>query len=236
LLSSASPCGEHIEMLLGEGHPPAVVKLVPVLSTPKTVAAVVDAKPLDTTATRPVKLPARPSRSLWSIPGWAQCPRLSARNQSLAGREGLPWDRLGLSETGSPFSQLRMSNARRRSQGALEDGKHQFFIGSSSLDATGCADWVAEQGRFEPSVSREDLPRENGCECSGSWCRNSASILREMSSLSVRYDFVVNLGIPVSREYGWGRRPTFPPMVGRRPVRRCLRIYPSPTRTTRTGS
>jgi len=46
LLSSASPWGEQVERLLGEGHPPAVVKLMPVLSTPKTLAALVDAKPL----------------------------------------------------------------------------------------------------------------------------------------------------------------------------------------------
>src|SRR5260370_2019318 len=45
--SNTRPCGEQLVMLLGGfGHPPATVKLVPVASTPKTLAAVVDAKPL----------------------------------------------------------------------------------------------------------------------------------------------------------------------------------------------
>ena len=61
--------------------------------------------------------------------------------------------------------------------------------GSTSGDnAFRCA-CLGEQGRFEPSGSREDFPRENGRKCWRYFASKSASLLQRMSSLSVRRDF-----------------------------------------------
>ncbi len=63
-------------------------------------------------------------------------------------------------------------------------------------------DWLPEQGGLEPPVSREDLPTENGAAV-GDLSRGDSSILRRVSSPSVRYEFCRRPRIPVSRERDW---------------------------------
>jgi hypothetical protein len=48
-------------------------------------------------------------------------------------------------------------------------------------------DWVAEQGGFEPPVSREGFLQEKGRECWRYYTSKSTSIFQRMSSHSVRY-------------------------------------------------
>jgi len=59
---------------------------------------------------------------------------------------------------------------------------------SPGNDATGCADWVAEQRGLETSVSRETFAKENPREYWKNFASTFLSILQRMSSPSVRYD------------------------------------------------